>query len=64
MTEQYLSDLLERSSVHLIDDQTEALENLLIKYKGVFSQSSDDIRRTNLPEHNKYWYSFPHSTAR
>ena len=47
----YLQDLLHRSSIHLDNDQTKVLENLLIKYASVFSKSPDDIGRTNLAQH-------------
>lgn len=36
----YLQDLLERSSEHLNNDQMAALQNLLVKYSNVFSESS------------------------
>lgn len=47
----HLQDLLERSSEHLNNDQIASLQNLLLKYKNVFSESSEDIGRTNLTKH-------------
>lgn len=47
----YLQDLLERSSEHLNKDQIAALQNLLVKYSNVFSESSENIGRTNLTKH-------------
>jgi hypothetical protein len=43
----YLKDLFERSSNNLTSQQSEALKQLLIKYKHIFSKSSDDMGKTN-----------------
>lgn len=48
---EHLSDLVERSSKHLNLEQIEILASLLIKYQNVFSETSDDIGRTNLVTH-------------
>lgn len=47
----HLRDLLKRSPEHLNNDQITALQNLLNKYYKVFSESTEDIRQTNLTKH-------------
>ena len=48
---EHLTDLFDRSSVHLNDQEKSELECLLSKYSSVFSKSSEDIGRTSLVEH-------------
>jgi hypothetical protein len=48
---QHLTDLYDRSSVHLNDQEKSDLQNLLCKYSPVFSKSSEDIGRTSLVKH-------------
>lgn len=48
---EYLCDLLERSSVHLTAEETRQLEQLLFKYKDVFSENNQDIGRTERVVH-------------
>ncbi|XP_069103872.1 uncharacterized protein [Argopecten irradians] len=47
----HLTDLLERSSVHISADERRQLALLLTKYENVFSQSSSDLGRTDRVQH-------------
>ena len=48
----FLKDLLNRSSIHLSKNEKKKFEKLLIKYKGAFAKSNDDLGCTNLIEHH------------
>lgn len=47
----HLQDLLERSSVHLTEEQKTILENKLLQYRDVFSDENGSIGRTNVVRH-------------
>jgi hypothetical protein len=49
--DEFLEDLLERSSVHLQTHERDALKDLLTKYQGLFARSSDDLGRTYRVQH-------------
>ena len=44
---EHLTDLWNRSSIHLNQEEKQKLTNLLIKYQDVFSRSADDLGRTD-----------------
>ncbi|CAC5369858.1 unnamed protein product [Mytilus coruscus] len=48
---EHLTDLLQRSSTYLIEDQRQQLSRLLSQYQNVFSRTDDDIGRTDLVTH-------------
>ncbi|CAC5422630.1 unnamed protein product [Mytilus coruscus] len=48
---EHLTDLLQRSSTYLIEDQRQQLSRLLSPYQNVFSRTDDDIGRTDLVTH-------------
>ena len=48
---EHLQDMFSRSSVHLDNQQKEALAQLLLDYHQVFAKSSEDLGLTSLVEH-------------
>ena len=48
---EHLKDLIERSSVHLNQKETDKLKNLLIQYQDVFAKSSADLGLTDRMVH-------------
>ncbi|CAC5399329.1 unnamed protein product [Mytilus coruscus] len=48
---EHLTDLLQRSSTYLIEDQRQQLSRLLSQYQNVFSRTDDDKLRTDLVTH-------------
>lgn len=48
---EYLIDLWKRSSVHLSNEESEALADLLVRYQSAFSKSSDDLGRSDKVQH-------------
>lgn len=49
---EYLSDLFQRSSVHLNESEQNQLKSLLIKYQSVFAKSSQDLGFSDRVEHH------------
>ncbi len=49
---EFLSDLLERSSIHLNEDERKQFQQLLIKYHSAFAKSDDDLGVTNVVQHH------------
>ncbi|KAH3862435.1 hypothetical protein DPMN_025402 [Dreissena polymorpha] len=47
----HLTELFERSTVHLNESEKADLNSVLCRYSSVFSSSPEDIGRTNLVQH-------------